>query len=133
MLQWYRRAIGDEYGIPAFALDATDMLLHMPYLAVLGGNTGEPNTFTGVNLGDLTGGLINTENLLKGNNLACLAFQAINNAAPDILKGLLGNVLQAVHKLTDALTPVLESLSCPELAEYDPSFFQQFPGAGSGL
>lgn len=133
IMQWYRRAIGDEYGLAPFALDAVDMLQHLPHMAVLGGNTGEPNTFTGVNIADLTGGVFNAETLLEGNNLMCLAFQAVQSASPDILKGLLGNVVLAVQKLTDALTPVLQSLSCPQLAKYDATLFEQFPGAGSGL
>lgn len=99
----------------------------------MGGNTGKPNSFVGVNVGNLTGGVFNAVNLLQDNNLACFALQAINMAAPDILRGLVGNVLAAVQKLTDALTPVVESLACPQLVKYDPILFKQFPGAGSGL
>jgi hypothetical protein len=47
-------------------------------MAVIGGNTGKPNTFTGVNIADLTGGVFNAETLLEGNNLMCFAFQAVN-------------------------------------------------------
>jgi hypothetical protein len=102
-------------------------------MAVLGGNTGKPNTFTGVNIADLTGGVFNAETLLEGNNLMCFAFQAVNSASPDILKGLLGNVLLAVQKLTVALNPILSQLGCPELAKYDTSLLAKFPGAGAGL
>lgn len=102
-------------------------------MAVIGGNTGEPNTFTGVNIADLTGGVFNAETLLEGNNLMCFAFQALNIAAPDILGGLLGNVLLAVQKLTDALNPLLATLNCPQLAKYDANLFSKFPGAGSGI
>jgi hypothetical protein len=131
--QWYRRAIGDEYGIEPFALDTVAAILAHPELVKLGGNAGEPNTFTGVNLEDLTGGVFNAANLLEGNNLLCLAFQVASEAGPDILRGLVGNVLTAVTKLTDALNPVIQSLSCPQLVKYDASLFQKFPGAGSGL
>ncbi|CAN9323128.1 unnamed protein product [Alternaria alternata] len=130
---WYRRAIGDDYGIAAFTLDAVGALQALPYMAVIGGNTGKPNTFTGVNIADLTGGVFNAETLLEGNNLMCFTFQAVNSAAPDILKGLLGNVLAAVQKLTDALNPILADLGCPELAKYDKSLLSKFPGAGAGL
>jgi hypothetical protein len=102
-------------------------------MAVVGGNTGEPNTFTGVNITDLTGGVFNAETLLEGNNLVCFAFQAMSVAAPDILKGLLGNVLLAVGKLTKVLDPVLQELGCPQLAKYDQSFLGKFPGAEAGL
>ena len=102
-------------------------------MAVVGGNTGEPNTFTGVNAGDLTGGVFNAESLLEGNNALCFALAAAETASPDILRGLLGNALQAISKLTDVLNPLLGTLGCPQLAKYDKSLFQQFPGAGDGL
>ncbi|KAI4660829.1 uncharacterized protein J4E79_005397 [Alternaria viburni] len=130
---WYRRATGDDYGIAAFTLDAVGALQALPYMAVVGGNTGEPNTFTGVNIADLTGGVFNAETLLEDNNLMCFAFQAVNSASPDILKGLLGNVLLAVQKLTDALNPILAKLGCPDLAKYDKSLLAKFPGAGAGI
>lgn len=102
-------------------------------MAVVGGNTGSPNTFTGVNIADLTSGVFNAETLLEGNNLMCFAFQTVNAAAPDILKGLIGNVLVAVQKLTDALEPLLSPLGCPQLAKYDTTLLAKFPGAGSGV
>jgi hypothetical protein len=102
-------------------------------MAVIGGNTGSPNTFTGVHIADLTGGVFNAETLLEGNNAMCFAFQAVNSAAPDILKGLLGNVVLAVQKLMDALNPVLSTLGCPQMAKYDKSLLSKFPGADSGV
>lgn len=99
----------------------------------LGGNTGEPNTFTGVDVDDLTGNVLNAQTLLEGNNLMCLAFVAALEASPDILGGLVGNVLLAVQKLTNALEPILTSLNCPEITKYDATLFKAFPGAGSGL
>lgn len=102
-------------------------------MAVVGGNTGEPNTFTGVNVEDLTGGVFNAKTLLEGNNLMCFAFQAVSTAAPDILNGLLGNVLLAVQKLTDALDPIIGTLGCPQLAKYDTGLLKNLPGAGSGI
>jgi hypothetical protein len=103
-------------------------------MAVVGGNTGEPNTFTGVNIADLTGGVFNAETLFEGNNLMCFAFQALSAGAPDILKGLFGSVLAAVQKLSDALNnAVLVPLKCPELYKYDKALFQNFPGAKDGI
>lgn len=127
-LQWYRRAYGNEYTIPAFALDAVRALKALPYMAVVGGNTGQPNTFTGVNIGDLTGGVFNAETLLEGNNALCFAFQFVNFATPDILNGLLGNVVLAVRKITAALDPILQSLACPQTAKYDLGLLASFPG-----
>lgn len=116
-------------------LDALDSITTTPYIIAIGGNTGQPNTFTGVNVADLTGGVFNAETLLEGNNLACFAFQAVSLASPDILRGgLLGSLAQsAVQTLTDALKPVLTSFNCPQLVKYDKSLLESFPGSGSGL
>lgn len=133
MMQWHRRPIGNDYGLVQFSVDALGALQALPYMAVVGGNTGEANSFTAVNTGDLTGGVFNTESLLEGNNALCFALAAAETAGPDILRGLLGNALQAISKLTDVLSPLLDTLGCPQLAKYDNSLFQQFPGAGDGL
>ncbi|KAH7411947.1 hypothetical protein DE146DRAFT_259165 [Phaeosphaeria sp. MPI-PUGE-AT-0046c] len=130
---WYRRPIGDDYGLVGLNQDALAAVLKYPDLIRVGGNTGEPNTFVGVDLDDLTGGVFNAQTLLEGNNMVCFAMQFINIGSPDILKGLVGNVLQAVSKLTDALKPILQTLSCPQVSEFNGNLFEQFPGAGSGL
>ncbi|PVH93262.1 Cloroperoxidase [Periconia macrospinosa] len=132
---WHRRPIGDEYSLFSLMLDAVDAITTVPYVIAIGGNTGKPNTFTGVNVGDLTGGVFNAQTLLQGNNLACFAFQAVNLASPDILRGgLLGDLAQtAVQKLTEALGSIFATLNCPQLVKYDTSLFNAFPGAGSGL
>lgn len=116
-----------------FTADALGALKALPYMAVVGGNTGKPNTFTGVNAADLTGGVFNAETLFEGNNLMCFAFSTVNAVAPDILRGLVGNVLLDVQKLTDALNPILAELGCPAIAKYDRNLLSKFPGAGSGI
>lgn len=102
-------------------------------MAVIGGNTGEPNTFTGVDVAQLTDGANNAKTLLEGNNLVCFAFQTVSAGAPDILRGLLGNALAAVQKLTSALNPVLRALGCQPLVKYDAALLKAFPGAGTRL
>lgn len=131
--KWYRRVIGDEYTIAAFTAEAVSIELANPELIRLGGNTGQPNTFTGVNIDDLTGNVFNAQTILEGNNLMCLAFVSALQGAPDILGGLVGNVLVAVTKLTNALNPILAQLNCPEVTKYDATLFKAFPGAGSAL
>ncbi|CAI6341405.1 unnamed protein product [Periconia digitata] len=132
---WYRRPIGNEYSLVSLNLDAVHAITTEPYIIAIGGNTGEPNTFTGVDVVDLTGGVFNGQTLLEGNNLACFAFQVVSIASPDILRGgLLGNLVQtAVQKLTDALNPIIATFNCPQLTDYDTSLFEAFPGAGSGI
>lgn len=126
---WYRRAIGDDFGLTGFALEAVAALRVIPDLLVLGGNTGQVNTFTGVNISDATGGVFNAANLLEGNNALCFAFLSTELATPDLLKGALGNVAKALRLLSQPLALMLETLGCPQLAKYDGSLFEQYPGA----
>jgi hypothetical protein len=99
----------------------------------LGGNTGQPNSFTGVNIDNLTGNVFNAQTLLEGNNIMCLAYSAALEATPDLLGGLVGNALVAVQKLTNALDPIIAALGCPAVTNYDATVFKAFPGAGTGL
>lgn len=93
---------------------------HPKFLAI-GGNTNGPNTFTGVNLENLSGGLVNLGNLAQGNNLGCFVFQLAAQAKPDILLGLL-------NPITDILGQIVSQLSCPQLREIDEAQLRQFPG-----
>ncbi|EOA83046.1 hypothetical protein ACJQWK_04537 [Exserohilum turcicum] len=130
---WYRRVIGDDYSILSFTAEAVSLEVAHPELIRIGGNTGQPNSFTGVDIDDLTGNVFNAQILLEGNNLMCLAFQAASEGAPDILRGLFGNILVAVEKLVSVLDPIIAELGCPELVKYDKSLFNVFPGAGSAV
>lgn len=127
---WYKRAIGDEYTIPFYALDLNAAALEHPQFLSIGGNTGKTNSFTGVDLEDLTGGLYNTQTLLEGNNLACFGFQAAVQFAPDLLKGLVKDLTTPLGQLGDALNSALNGLGCPQLGgdAWDESSFSQFPG-----
>jgi hypothetical protein len=63
----------------------------------------------------------------------CFAFQAASEGAPDILRGLFGNILVAVQRLASALDPIIAELGCPKLVKYDKSLFKAFPGAGGAV
>jgi hypothetical protein len=104
-------------------------LKQLPDLLDLGGNTGQPNTFTGVNISSLTSGVFNAETLLEGNNALCFAFQAVSMAAPDILRGLVGNVAAVLQTLNGALAKFIGTLGCPQLSSFDPSLFNKYPGS----
>lgn len=126
---WYKRAIGDEYGLVPFALDLNIAALEHPEFLSVGGNTGTVNSFTGVDLKNLTGGVFDVTTLAEGNNAICFAFQAAQQAAPDILKGLLSNTASALSQLNAAVSAALSGLSCPQLKSIDTSLFAQYPGA----
>ncbi|KAG9112986.1 hypothetical protein FRC07_007819, partial [Ceratobasidium sp. 392] len=66
---WYRRPIDDDYDGTHLNSDISQMLAVVPNTISVGGNTGKVNTFTVVNISDLTGGVYKYETLLQGNNL----------------------------------------------------------------
>jgi hypothetical protein len=84
-------------------------------------NTGTTDSFTGVNINDLTGGVFNAETLTQGNNLACYVFQVAAQAKPDILLGALTGV-------TDAISSIIGSLGCPQLKSIETSQLKNLPG-----
>jgi hypothetical protein len=92
-----------------------------PKFLNIGGNLGKTNTFTGVDVTNLTGGVLNGAELLQGNNAACLAYQFAANAKPDVTL----NVFNVVDK---ALGSVLSELNCPQLEQIDEEQLMQFPG-----
>lgn len=136
---WYRLAA--DYGFVNYNLDLVALVVKHPELLSIGGNQGKVNTFVGVNLADLTGGVLNATTLLEGNNLICFTLT--------ILKTFVPNSLSTVAKLLDAplklinkaiLDPLLD-LSCPAFADLTmggedlwKALIDKYPGAKqSGL
>lgn len=112
---WYRRPIGNEYTIPAFAADAVQLQLAVPDRVAVGGNLGTAGSFVGVDLGDLTGGVYNSATLLQGNNLICFGYEVLLTAVPDVLKGVLGDISSALNLITGKIAPQFAQFNCPQL------------------
>ncbi|MCJ1449956.1 hypothetical protein MMC28_000284 [Mycoblastus sanguinarius] len=125
---WYKRNPVDYYTLPYVVLDAVTMALEHPQFLSLGGNTGKVNTFTGVDLANLTGGIYTASNILQGNNAVCLGFEASIQEAPDLLSGLYANVAPAISMLTSAVNNATSALSCPKLNEINLAQFGEYPG-----
>lgn len=128
-LNWYRRPTADAHSIPEVLNDLVVNNGAYPGILRFGGNTGETDTFTGIDTESLTNGAFNAETLLQGNNLACFFLQASlaglpNGTAPEL--GVLGSVLGYALNI---IGPLQEKLECPELGQLDNSLFNAFPGA----
>lgn len=131
---WYRRSTG--YTLPEAIADILATGLTYPPIISVGGNIGRVNTFTGVNLGDLTGGAFNAASLSQGNNLVCFILQALRFATPDLVSGpgglltsILSPVSTAINGLVGITNGLLSGLTCPQLSTYDRSAFDYWPGA----
>ncbi|KAI9802208.1 MAG: hypothetical protein M1825_002929 [Sarcosagium campestre] len=132
---WYKRAT--PYGIAQFTTtDFAEMIAYDPRIISIGGNTGGPDTFTGVDIGDLSGGVYNSANLLQGNNFACLYYRLLQatvnweleNPVGGVLLGLgstLGAVIDAVFNT--ALRSGTVS-SCPTANIKDVHSYTQYCG-----
>jgi len=125
---WYKRNVVDEYSIPYFQIDLTEMALQHPKFLSVGGNTGTVDSFTGIAPEDLTGGVFNGATLLQGNNAFCYAQQLLVQQLPDILSGLLTDVDPAQDKLGSELNSLTNSLGCPKLNNIDKDQFNKYPG-----
>ena len=66
----YRRPLGavNEYSAASFATDLVQMAAVVPEALSVGGNTGKVNPFTGVDLGNITGGVYQTSDLTDPKN-----------------------------------------------------------------
>ncbi|TIA37579.1 Cloroperoxidase, partial [Aureobasidium pullulans] len=85
---WYR--IGMDYGLVQLNLDLVEWFMKYPILASIGGNLGKVDNFSGLDLEDITGGVLNATSLLEGNNLATLVPHSTSLAVPVVVTGLDG-------------------------------------------
>ncbi|KIW23701.1 uncharacterized protein PV07_11880 [Cladophialophora immunda] len=112
---WFKAPV--DYGLVQLNLDLVDWFIKYPQLASIGGNTGTVNSFTGLDISNLSGGILNAETLLEGNNLLCFAFQVVNTVSPDSLSPLYSALAVPLKLLTDALGSALDPLTCPPLGD----------------
>ncbi|KAI9651489.1 MAG: hypothetical protein M1831_000806 [Alyxoria varia] len=125
---WYRRPKSNPYDEARAGADVVILATKYPSVVRFGGNTGTPNSFVGVNPGDVTGGVITGQNLLQGNNLACFAFQAFQQGSPAVLRNRVRIIGPVVSLINRYINPVTSALNCPALTTFNQSAFNQYPG-----
>ncbi|KAJ2970509.1 heme-thiolate peroxidase [Xylaria curta] len=131
---WYRRAA--DYSLVEYNLDLVAWALKHPVLLSVGGNQGKVNTFAGVDLADLSGGVLNATTLLEGNNLICFVLSTLKTFIPNSLSSVLKTLEPVLELLTDVLAVPLLDLSCPAFADLTeggenlwPAMLDRYPGA----
>lgn len=126
---WYKRPGGtQQYNAVDVFLDLIAGGTIYPSTLKLGGNTGKTNTFTGLDVGDLTGGVYNGQTLLQGNNLACFAYQAAEAVGVAELEGITGKLGAALTTVLGDIKAPFSGLSCPQIAKFNISYLNTFPG-----
>jgi hypothetical protein len=108
---WYRIPV--DYGLVDVNIDIIAWILEHPKLGSVGGNLGKVNTFAGVDLEDVTGGVINLTSLLEGNNLVCFVLEVVKTFAPNSLSTLFKTLEVPLELLDDAILGPILDLSCP--------------------
>lgn len=132
---WYRRADDDAWTLADILISTGQQCLAYPTNCQVGGNTGEVNSFSGVDLGDITGGFINSvTDLSDPERMGCFISQAIQADVPSFLDNVFnGAALTEVMGLVNTqLLPALAPLgSCPNLPKGKSvmEYGQGFPGA----
>ncbi|KAK3672124.1 hypothetical protein LTR78_008095 [Recurvomyces mirabilis] len=129
---WYRRPTVLAYNIADLGLDLAQLVTQYPGTLSPGGNAGKVNTFTGVDLGNLTGGVFNAETLFEGNNFACFFYQASLQALPDAAEPLLGAVGSILGWAESQFGPFTSALNCPQLAQFNNQLLNKYPGSTAG-
>lgn len=121
---WYRRPLGviNEYSPVSFAQDLLQMAAIVPEAVSIGGNTGTVNSFTGVDLGNITGGAYETSDLLNPTKFVCYFYQLTLAVVPDFLRSdALGSLLGgALNLLQSEIGPLVDP-SCAKIGETIPS------------
>ena len=102
-----------DYGLVQVNLDTLAMIAQYPELGIIGGNVGTVNSFTGVDLDDITGGVLNASKLLESNNLICFALQVVKMASPSYLNKLHATLDKPLKLITKIVSAPLLSLDCP--------------------
>ena len=110
---WYKRAVGDEYTIPFFMLDFVQEASLYPKFLDIGGNLGTTNSFTGVDVGNLTNNVYTPERLLQGNNLFCFAYEAAFQSVTDQAKALGGTLTSLIENASPQAAQAIAALGCP--------------------
>jgi len=116
---WYRRADDDAWTLEDILISTAQQCESYPGNCQVGGNTGTVNSFSGVDLGDITGGFVTSvADLSDPTRMGCFISQAIQADAPSFLDNVFSGVaLAEVLALIDTmLLPALAPLgSCPNL------------------
>ncbi|KAL8283769.1 hypothetical protein RQP46_005201 [Phenoliferia psychrophenolica] len=125
---WYHAP--NPYSLVDVVAGVLKVIEAIPAAGKIGGNTGTVNSFVGVDVADVTGGVLNAQSLLQGNNLICFAFGAARAGLPSVLGGLTSILGTSLNLLDSKLGGILPGLACPEISKWNLSVFSQFPGSG---
>lgn len=116
---WYKRADDDAWTLEDILISTAQQCASYPSNCEVGGNTGEVNSFSGVDLGDITGGFITSvDDLSDPVNMGCFISQMVQADTPSFLSNVFSgaDLVEVLALIPTTLVPNLAGLgSCPNL------------------
>lgn len=116
---YYKRAEDDAWTLSDIVISTAQQCESYPSNCQVGGNTGTVNSFSGFDLGNLTGGFINSvQDLSDPNRMGCFISQAIQADVPSFLDAVFEGpaLATALGLVNTQLLPALAPLgNCPNL------------------
>lgn len=126
---WYRRPDHNLYGIKESFADFAITVAQYPEIAEVGGNTGKPGTFTGVDFSDFTGGAFKASDFLSGDKAACFGMEALVFVVPGLSRKLVNTATGFFGKAVASLGKTGKALGCSSLpASFNNKHFKKYPG-----
>ena len=132
---WYHTQV--PYSLVQLNVDTVAMIALYPEVGSIGGNVGEVNSFTGVDLGDITGGVLNAGKLLEDNNLLCFVLEIVKMVSPNYLSNIYSTLDKPLELITKTLGVPLLDFNCPAWKDMTmdgkplwDALGEKFPGAG---
>lgn len=125
---WYRRTIGQDYDAIDVFGDLIPKFAAYPDSFRFGGNVNGVNSYAGIDISNVTGGVYNAKTLFEGNNFSCFFVQNLQQGIPLALQDGVNDVGAAVELLGKYLGPIADKLSCPQVSKYDPSVLNSYKG-----
>lgn len=133
---WYKRADDDAWDLVDIAISTAQQCASYPENCQVGGNTGEVNSFDGVDPSDISGGFLNSfEDLSDPDRMGCFIAQAVYADTPGFLSAVFsGAALQkTMGMISTLLKPALAPItgSCPNLppGRSVQNYGEKYPGA----
>lgn len=120
---WYKRPTISPYDIANADSDLGVQYAAYPDSFKLGGNVNGVNSYAGVDLANLTGGVMNAEYLFNTDKprAACFYAQLAQSLIPDSGKLLLSELSAVTDLVGKAIKPIMADLDCPIVDKFDQS------------
>lgn len=131
---WYRIPV--DYSLAELNVDLVGWTMKHPELASVGGNLGKVDSFAGLDLSNITSGIINSKSFLEGNNALCFALNIVKTFAPNSLSGLFSILEKPLELINNAILDPLLNLNCPSFKDLEAGgdnilsgLLEKYPGA----